>query len=153
VPVPDEILVELGRILAASGILEGHTQLLARELLHPREDLAPTLLSGMTHDRVLQVLPRLAELTHSVDERDLVQAFVDKANTLRGRRNELNHAMIGLTVSGSSWSLIHIKRARKTGKITHEQVDVAKLRVLADDLEQTAGDVMDVLLALWPSGH
>lgn len=139
----DEMLIELGRIVAASSWLEKHTQLFARELLHPRRGLALPLLSEMSYDRLLQVLPRLAALQLPPETCTLVQSFVDRAKILKDRRNRLHHSLIGV-VPGDDSTAALVERT------SFSNVDVSELRALADDMSEATVEIDNLFCAVDP---
>jgi hypothetical protein len=138
-PLPDEYLIELGRVSALWGSLESFLNICIGKLagFHELHDPKPFIL--ITHASVPQRLDMFGALCeHLVAELPHLAAYKQVIGALRTAQKSRNNFMHhGMAVNPESGAVdMAIGSARGTLKVSVEKVDIADIRRATMDIDE-----------------
>lgn len=146
--VPEEILLELGRVVACGAWLENWLVVLAAALEGRRLGTTDSLFSDWAHRPVRQVIAHIDAHAHFADDAEgRILELLGLARPMFEDRNKLVHGQWG---AGATLSAGGVIKFDKTGDVYFGFFDTQELRDLAEQLHDAAEEASELALVVRP---
>lgn len=144
--VPEEVLLELGRVVACGAWLENWLAVLAAALDGRRVGAAESLFSDWAHRPARQVIDYIDANAHFGNEAESrILELLTAARPMFDDRNKLVHGQWG---AGATLGAGGVIKFDKSGDVYFGFFDPQELRDLAEQLHDAADEASELALAV-----